>query len=155
MRSKFGLVMSLSILALMWPGARASAQLVPITLNSGCAVNAASVDFGTGDFRREATAHVDVAVTCPAGYQFTIALLQMPGCDSERTMIQGRYEIRYAIVTPDGTNVWCDGSNGTGIVTGIGTGGPQHFIGTATILSTRGAGVADGQYDDTIMVVVS
>lgn len=120
-----------------------------------CRVDAPKTDFGQADYHNENTATIAISVTCPVGLRYSIALLETPQCGSLRGMTEGDAYIGYVILTPDRMGVWCDGTNGTAVVTSIGTGSPQYFIGFAKIAAgSPQSRIPDGRYDDTIDILI-
>ena len=124
-------------------------------VRDGCRIDAPRLDWGQGDYHNETAAAISIAVTCPAGIRYNIALLQAPQCSSLRAMTRGDAYIRYVILTPDRMAVWCDGTNGTATVASIGTGAPQYFVGFAKIVAgSPQSRIPDGRYDDRVDILI-
>jgi spore coat protein U-like protein len=68
-------------------------------------------------------------------------------------MRNGRHAFDYVIETQDGLP-WCDGSNGTVTVSGVGSGHADAIVGTAVVVQAMSAR-HDGPYSDAIPVVVT
>ena len=99
-----------------------------------------------------------VNVSCPKGLPYRIALLQEPRCGLPRTLSSHRTgrKIRYILLTPDHRGVWCDGTNGTVVISAVATGGMQHYIAVPSVLGSRDA-IADlnaAGYADTVIVYI-
>jgi spore coat protein U-like protein len=120
-----------------------------------CRIDAQRIEFGNSDHHSGTTVPVELAITCPAGYRYDISLIQSSQCGSARSLVRGNSVIRYVISTPDNDGIWCDGTNGTSEVASIGTGLPQYFLASATILSSdSSARIADGRYADSITIEI-
>jgi spore coat protein U-like protein len=96
---------------------------------------------------------VTVTVTCPTGEPFRILVDQPSGCDSSgAASTDGRAVLRFHVLTASGA-VWCDGSAGTALVSGVGTGAPQMFYGSV-VTDGSARRVPAGQYRGEIRVLV-
>lgn len=104
-----------------------------------------------------ADGNIDVGIRCPRGVRYRIVLEQTPRCAKMRSSAgsQKSARIHYVLLTPDRSGVWCDGTNGTKAVSGVGTGGTQHYVAGSRVM--RDGGVfrrRDEQFRDTIVVYV-
>ena len=99
-----------------------------------------------------------IDVSCPRGLPYRISLLQQPRCGLLRAMTsaRGARKIHYVLLTPNRSSVWCDGTNGTVAVKGVGTGVSQEYIAVSSVLEKRvGAALPNTRdYADTVVVYV-
>jgi spore coat protein U-like protein len=153
-----GVTIAIAAASFVLPSSAASpAALSPSAVGpaSSCRIEAQRVEFGNVDHHAGSTVPVEIAITCPAGYRYDVALIQSTQCGSPRYLIHNDSVIRYEISTPDNGGIWCDGTNGTSEVSSIGTGLPQYFLASATILSSDSTvRIADGRYADVITVEI-
>lgn len=99
-----------------------------------------------------------VSVVCPAGLHYRISLLEEPRCGRSRTMASAKTgrKIRYFLLTPDRSAVWCDGTNGTVAVNAVGSGVTQDYIAVSSTLDRRALATDLNavDYADTVVVYV-
>lgn len=133
----------LSVVFMPFPGAADSHGAMSI---ASCAIESTAAN-GT----------IDVGIHCPRGLRYKIALEQTPRCAKTRVSAgsQRSAPVHYVLLTPDQRSVWCDGTNGTKAVSGVGSGGTQHYVAGSRIV--RDGGVfrrRDDRVWDTIVVYV-
>ena len=124
---------------------------------AGCTVSTSGLNFGNYDVF--STLNDDVTgtinVNCPSGTTYSIWLSSgTSGTYSSRSMTNGRNILAYNLFTdPTRLTIWGDGSAGTGIFNGSGTG---SNIGTPVygrIPASQNAFV--GTYNDVVTVTVT
>lgn len=130
------------------------------TVISNCTVSATNIDFGQHGVIGSATTSTGVVTTtCTKGANYTIALGAGAGSGAtfaERRMTRsgGSETLGYTLYRDSGrTQVWGDGSDGSGTVAGSGTGAAQ----TSTVYATLPMQTSPppGTYADTITVTVT
>jgi len=126
---------------------------VAITVVPSCTVSATGLNFGAYSMLKvDATSNV--TVTCTNGTSWAIRLGAGSGAYSNRKLTSGSNTLNYNLYTSSlNLQVWGDGSGGTGVVSGTGTGLPQARTVFGTIPALQPA--LYGTYTDNISVVVS
>jgi spore coat protein U-like protein len=125
-----------------------------------CTVSAAPLDFGTVgllDTPLTASAALTLACTRQSAYSVALSAGGVDGANSsDRRMklLGGNSTTRYQLYQDAGyRTVWGDGSDGSAVVSGIGTGKAQNQTVYARVLPQITP--AAGRYTDTIIVTVS
>ena len=114
---------------------------------AACSVAMAPIAFGAAPARGQGIP-VSVTVVCPSARHYRLLLSQPGGCAATRTLSGPGGTLAYRVLTPQG-DVWCDGSTGTAVVAGVGTGDAQTFVATAVIVDDLGRKHA-GTFADTL-----
>jgi spore coat protein U-like protein len=101
----------------------------------------------------------NIIITCTAGTPFTIALdgaNRTPGTGINNMKDGVGSSLSYTIYAPGlvGIQPWYGIGNLPGMVSAVGTGGPQSFIPTGRITAGQ-SGMRVGAYSDTISVVIT
>ncbi len=125
-------------------GQRRSAGASP---DAPCSVAMAPVAFGAAPARGEAVP-ISVTVVCPSARAYRLVLSQPGGCAAPRALRGPGGTLAYRVLTPQG-DTWCDGSAGTAVVAGVGTGQAQTLVVTALIVDDVGRKRA-GTFTDTL-----
>lgn len=127
---------------------------------SDCTISGTNIDFGQQGFLQGAVTSTGVVTaTCTKGSAYTLALSAGSGVGATvasrlMTRSSGSDTLAYGLYLDSGrTQVWGDGTGGSGTVSGTGTGTPQ----TATVYATLPVQPPPrpGNYIDTITVTVT
>ncbi len=144
----------------------ATVAAIVLSIAGGNSIGNPRVDYGTlrpgsiSDCRvlsGAAGRSIDVSVLCPKGFRYRISLLQSPHCGAPRALSSPYHDkaIHYFLLTPSRSGIWCDGTNGTVAISGIGTGGTQHYVASACVLENeRFETDGFGKFIDTVIVYV-
>jgi spore coat protein U-like protein len=116
-------------------------------LGSACSASMAPIAFGATPARGESVP-VTVTVVCQNTLRYQLVLNQTGGCAATRALSGPGGTLAYRVLTPQG-DTWCDGSAGTAVVAGVGTGQAQTFTATAVIVEDVGRKHAGG-FTDTL-----
>ena len=134
----------------------AAAVAASTAWGGGCAVSTQGVDFGTYNplGRQDQDSAGNVAVTCDAGIAYSIALSPGSGIGGARALRSGAHVLNYNLFT-DSTHlsIWGDGSGGTSVVAGSGTGSMTNVPVYGRVPGAQN--VASGSYADDIVITVN
>lgn len=125
------------------------------TVINNCTIGTSNLVFASGSPLAEMRASAPLSVTCTANSAYQIALngggAGNPAARSMTNSVTGE-KLGYRIAaTPDGT-VWGDGSGGTTVYSGTGTGSAQSVMMYGTV--PRQAAPTPGDYRDTVTVLL-
>ncbi|MBV8638974.1 MAG: hypothetical protein JO322_12895 [Candidatus Eremiobacteraeota bacterium] len=112
-----------------------------------CSASMQPIKFSTPS----AVAPIIVSVTCPSGVNYQVGFTDANGCSAVRKEAQLQ-NVSLQLLLPSGA-VWCDGTGGTAVATGVGTGAPQSYFGTARVVSDTSKLLA-GSYNEPIQLQV-
>jgi len=136
---------------------------VSATIINSCTVTGTTLNFGSAIDPLATSAPVDASsaltLTCTNTTPYTVALsagVNAGGASNfgSRVMKSGGNTLAYQIyLDPARSNVWGDGSAGSGTVTGTGTGNAQTINVYGRIASL--AHVVPGAYSDTVTLTIS
>lgn len=120
-----------------------------------CTASLSPIEFGTLA-PEGGSVPVTLSITCPSGVPFQVRILDSHGCGPTRAlrMAQPGEAVFYRILLPGTGEVWCDGTNGTAMLQGVGTGTVQVFTGIAEVDGNT-AGVPAGSYGEPLQFSVS
>lgn len=133
----------------------AGTMTVTITVQSTCTVSATTMNFGSYALA-QLNGTSTISINCSNSVPWSIALSTGSGTFTTRKMISGANSLNYNLYTSAAkTQVWGDGTSGTGVVVGTGTG--TGTTQTQTIYGTVPASQSSpiSSYSDTITVTLS
>lgn len=139
---------STCLLAAMLLGASLSAWSVT------CSVSTTSVNFGSYDVFSNVNSDGagSVSVTCDAAASYSIAISSGNGSYASRWMASGPHQLAYNLYREASrSTIWGDGTGGSAVVSGSGTGATHTVYGR---IPSR-QNVYAGSYSDNIVVIVT
>lgn len=139
---------SMWVLAAALLGASASAWSVT------CSVSATGVNFGSYDVFSEVSSDGagSVSVSCDEDAAYSIAISSGNGSHASRWMASGAHQLAYNLYREAShSTIWGDGTGGSAVVTGSGTGATHTVYGR---IPSR-QNVHAGSYSDHIVIVVT
>jgi spore coat protein U domain-containing protein, fimbrial subunit CupE1/2/3/6 len=119
-----------------------------------CSVGATGVDFGSYDVfsNVDSDGAGSVSVSCDAAASYSIAISSGSGSYASRWMANGAHQLAYNLYREASrSTVWGDGTGGSAVVNGSGTGATHTVYGR---IPSRQNAYA-GSYSDNIVVIVT
>lgn len=123
---------------------------------AGCTVSTSGLSFGTYDVFSPLNDDITgtISVNCASGTSYSLSLSTGFGTYASRTMTSGTNLLAYNLfLDPTRLTIWGDGSGGTGIASGVGTGTNVDTSVYGRI--PAGQNVSVGNYSDVITVTVT